>query len=159
MSVTLNQTVERNIMKTCMLVAGMSLLVGSLFAADSPKDEVTAAAKALADKANYSWKQTVTVPEGSRFRPGPTEGKTEKNGFTHVMMSFGDNKTEAVLKGEKAAVTNREGDWQSVSDLGDEGPGRFLGAMLRNFKAPAAPGHRIGVPSQGSHERRRRVCR
>ena len=126
-------------MKTSPMIAGVTFLAGSLvIAAAAPKDDVVAAAKALGDKPNYSWKTTVTVPEGSRFRPGPTEGKAEKNGLTYVTMSFGENKTEAVLKGEKAAVTNREGEWQSVSELGDEGPGRFLGAMLRNFKAPAA---------------------
>jgi len=124
-------------MKTLTLVAGIALLTGSLLGADAPKDEVIAAAKALGDKPNYSWSATVTVPEGSRFRPGPTQGKTEKDGFTHVSMSFGDNKTEAVLKGEKAAVTNREGEWQSLADVGTEGAGRFLGALVRNLKTPA----------------------
>ena len=42
------------------------------------------------------------------------------------------------MKGEKAAV-HREGEWQSLSDVeGGQGPGRFMGAMIRNFKAPAA---------------------
>ena len=136
-SITLIQSMKHT-MKTCTFIAGMTLIVGSLVAADSnPKQEVSAAAKALGDKPNYSWKTTVTVPEGSRFRPGPMEGKTEKDGFTCVTMSFGDNKTEAVIKGEKAAVTDREGEWQSVADLGNEGPGRFLGAMVRNLKTPA----------------------
>jgi hypothetical protein len=126
-------------MKTYPLIAGMTFLVGSfLTAGAAPKDEVAAAAKSLGDKPNYSWTTTVTVPEGSRFRPGPVEGKTEKDGFTYLTMTFGDNKTEVVTKGEKAAVTNREGEWQSVNELGDEGPGRFLGAMVRNFKVPAA---------------------
>ena len=126
-------------MKTCPWITALTLLAGSLVVAEAaPKDDVTAAAKALGDKPNYSWKQTVTVPEGSRFRPGPTEGKTEKDGHTHVTMSFGENKTEAIIKGEKAAVTNRDGEWQSVAELGEEGPGRFLGAMVRNFKAPSA---------------------
>lgn len=125
-------------MKNSMMLGAAALLAGSLLAADSPKDDVTNAAKKLGEKANYSWKTTVVVPESSQFRPGPTEGKTEKDGFTHVTMSFGDNTTQAVIKGEKGAVTNRDGEWQSASELENaEGPGRFLGMMVRNIKTPA----------------------
>jgi hypothetical protein len=54
-------------------------------------------------------------------------------------MSFGDNVTEAVLKGEKAAVTDRDGNWQLASELENaEGPERFRGRMVRNLKTPAA---------------------
>ena len=127
-------------MKTHVLFGTMTLLAGSLIAADSgPKEDIIAAAKKLGDKPNYSWKTTVVVPESAQFKPGPTEGQTEKDGFTHLTMSFGDNTTKAVLKGDKAAVTNPEGGWQSLADLDNaEGPGRFLGRMIRNFKAPSA---------------------
>jgi hypothetical protein len=126
-------------MKKELLFSATALMAASLLAADkSPKDEITAAAKSLSEKANYSWKTTVVVPEGSRFRPGPTEGKTEKDGFTHLTMSFGDNTTQAVLKGDKAASTSPDGGWQSLADLeNSEGPGRFLAAMLRSLKTPA----------------------
>lgn len=126
-------------MKKYILFSATALFAGSLLAADSsPKDDVTAAAKKLGDEANYSWKSTVVVPEGSRFRPGPTEGKTEKNGFTQLTMSFGENTTQAVLKGNKGAVTGRDGGWQSLADLeNSEGAGRFLGRMLQAFKTPA----------------------
>jgi hypothetical protein len=120
--------------------AAMTLLAASVLAADSNlKDDVAGAARKLGEQHNYSWKTTVVVPEGSRFRPGPTEGKTEKDGVTYVKMSFGENITEAVLKGDKGAITDREGAWESVADLDNgEGARRFLGAMVRNFKAPAA---------------------
>jgi hypothetical protein len=126
-------------MKRTILFSAMALLSGSLLAADSnPKDDITTAAKKLAEKANYSWTTTVVVPEGSRFRPGPTEGKTEKDGYTCLSLSFGDNKTQAVLKGDKAAFTDREGEWQSAADQDNsQGPGRFLGRMVRSFKTPA----------------------
>ena len=125
-------------MKSNLLFSATFLLAGSLSAAD-PKNEVAAAAKKLGDQPNYSWKTTVVVPEESRFRPGPTEGKTEKDGFTHLKMSFGENTSEAVLKGNKGAVANREGGWQSLAELeNNEGAGRFLGRILQNFKAPAA---------------------
>ncbi|HYA78900.1 MAG TPA: hypothetical protein VED19_00135, partial [Candidatus Nitrosopolaris sp.] len=87
----------------------------------------------------------VVVPESARFKPGPTEGKTEKGLVTYVKMSFGDITTEIVMKGNKAAVTDPDGNWQSLTNLendakgvGSEGPTRFLVGMVRNFKAPAA---------------------
>jgi hypothetical protein len=124
-------------MKRNMLLGAMSLFAGSLLAADSsPKDDVTNAAKKLGEKASYSWKTTVVVPESSRFKPGPTEGKTEKDGFTYVTWKFGDNTTHVLIKGEKAAVSNPEGEWQSLSEIDSEGPGRFVGGMVRNLKTP-----------------------
>ena len=127
-------------MKSNILVSAVTFLAASVLAADAdPKADVTAAAKKLGEKDNYGWTTTVTVPEGSRFRPGPTEGKTEKDGLIHLTMSFGDNKTQAVLKADKGAVTDPDGGWQSLADLDNaEGPGRFMGRLLRNFKAPAS---------------------
>lgn len=123
-----------------MLITVAVLTTTILVAADSnPKDEVTAAAKKLGDAANYSWRTTVAVPEDSPFKPGPTEGKTEKDGATLLSLSFGENETKAVLKGDKGAATNPEGEWSSLEELSKaEGPGRFMGMMLRNFRAPAA---------------------
>lgn len=114
-------------------------LTNSLFAADStPKDEIIAAAKKLGDAASYSWRAITVVPEGSRFRPGPTEGKIEKDGFTYLSVTMGDNITHAAMKGDKAAISNPEGGWQSVADLEkSEGADRFRAMMMRSFKAPA----------------------
>ncbi|MGZ8939104.1 MAG: hypothetical protein ACXW32_07825, partial [Limisphaerales bacterium] len=129
------------------ILAGAILVTAStsLFAAESSaKDEVTKAAKALAEKPNYSWKTTVVVPEGTQFRSGPTEGKADKDGTTYLTLTFGDNMTEAVIKGDKATYTNQDGDWQSADDTG-EGRGRFMGAMIRNFKAPAAQAPEIAA--------------
>jgi hypothetical protein len=137
-------------MKKTILFSASAWLAGSLLAADSsPKDDITAAAKKLGEQPNYSWKTTVVVPEGSRFRPGPTEGKTEKDGFTCVSLSFGDNTTQVALKGDKAVV-NREGEWQSLADLdSEEGPGRFLGRMLRNLKTPAVQAAELASQTKG----------
>src|SRR3989442_15477362 len=64
-------------MKTNVLFSTMTMLAGSLIAADSsPKDDIIAAAKKLGGQANYSWKTTVVVPESAQFKPGPTEGQT-----------------------------------------------------------------------------------
>ena len=75
-------------LKNILLGAFVAATATSLFAADA-KDEVTKAAKALAEKENYSWKTTVTVPEGTQFRPGPTEGKTAKDGTMYVQAGGG----------------------------------------------------------------------
>ena len=129
-----------------MLFGAVAVLAAiSLNAADSTaKDEITKAAAKLGES-SYSWRTTVVVPEDSPFKPGPTDGKTEKGGFTHVKMSFNENTTEMVFKGDKAAVSGREGGWQSASDLeNSEGPGRFLGMMARNFRPPAVQAAEIG---------------
>lgn len=126
-------------MKTKILISALTLLAGSLVAADSsPKDDVTNAANKLGEKANYSWKQTVVVPESSQFKPGPTEGNTEKDGFTVISWSFNENKWQGVVKGDKGAATDPDGSWQSLAELeGSEGFGRFTAVLLRNLKTPA----------------------
>lgn len=126
-------------MKTRLLLGAAVLLSGLLNAAESsPLNLVTNAAKALSSKPNYSWKTTVVVPEGSRWRPGPTEGKTEKDGYTHVTMTFGENKSEMVFKGEKGALNTPDEGWQSLAELeNSEGRSRFFARMLRNYKTPA----------------------
>lgn len=112
----------------------------TVLAADSgPKEVVLAAAKKLADQPNYSWNTKVVVPESAQFKPGPTSGKTEKDGFTHVTMSFAGNEAGIVTKGDKAAVLDQEGSWKLASELENaEGPGRFLGRMAKSMKTPAA---------------------
>jgi hypothetical protein len=125
-------------MKTKVLLPLTLLVSGALFAADStPKDEVTAAAKKLGDRDNYSWKTTVAVPESAQFKPGPTEGKTQKDGLTWVSMTFGDNTSETYVKGDKAALSSPDGGWQSLADAEkEEGPGRFRAMFARNLKTP-----------------------
>lgn len=125
-------------MKTLTVFTTMALTAGSLFAADAaPKDEVTAAAKALGGKSNYSWKTTVAVPADAQFRPGPTEGKTEKDGFTHVTMSFFDNPVDIVLKGGKGAYKNQDGNWVTAAEAeNEEGPGRWMARLVQNMQTP-----------------------
>lgn len=124
-------------MKKVILCCATMFAASSLFAA-ATKEDVTAAAKKLGEQPNYSWKTTVTVPEGARFHPGPTAGKVEKNGFMDVKITFRNNTFEIVKKGDKGAFTNPEGEWQSVADAESQGGrGRFMAMMVRNMKAPA----------------------
>ncbi len=127
-------------MKRNILLGTLALLAGSLVAANAaPKDDVTAAAKKLADKDNYAWKQKTENAGGGGFGGGASEGKVEKDGYLWVSMTMRDNTIEAVKKGDKGAIKTADG-WQSLSEAtsGDAGPATFAARRLQNFKAPAA---------------------
>lgn len=129
-------------MKKNMIISTLLLTAGVLAAAES--DDVKAAAKKLGEQKSYSWKTTVVVPEGSQFRPGPTEGKTEKDGYTSLSISFGDNTTEAVIKGDKGAA-KMEGEWRSLADMAQDSgqPGAFMARRLQNYRTPAMEAEEI----------------
>ena len=115
----------------------------------SPKDDVNNAAMALANETNYSWEATVEVPEDSQFKPGPTDGKTEKNGYTSLSFSFGDNTTAAVIKGTNGAVQTDDG-WKSLSDaMKDNGDGGFNPTMFHCTDVAELP---------SSRDRKRQSC-
>jgi hypothetical protein len=130
-------------MNRTIVFSALLLAAAPLMAADSsPKDDVTAAAKKLAASDNYTWHTTVVSANEGGFTPGPTDGKTEKDGFTYITFSFGDNTSEAALKGTNGAV-KADGDWTSLTDAAkDDGGGgfnplRFLAMRMQNFKSPA----------------------
>jgi len=144
-------------MKRNSLLASLILLSASALAADSPKADVTAAAKKLSDQSSYSWKSSTENAAaaqggGGRFRPGPTEGKTEK-GSTFLSMVRGENTTEAYLKGGKGAVKLQDG-WKSLTEASaDDGgggfnPGRFLALTLQNYRLPAAEAEELAGKSK-----------
>jgi len=123
------------------------------------KGDVQNAIKKLGDQANYSWTSTPSMGGGgggggARFQPGPTNGKTEKEGYTLLTMTMGENSSEAALKGGKVAVKAQDG-WKSGDELaaarggqqpGGQQPGGrqrgdpagFMARRLSTFKAPAA---------------------
>jgi hypothetical protein len=123
-------------MNRSILSAVLALTATNLLAAE-PKDDVLAAAKKLSQQGNYSWKSSV---EFGNFTGG-TDGKTDKEGLIALSMVFGDNKTEAFLKGDKGAVKTQDRDWQSLAELeaaagSEPGPRTFLLRRLKSFKAP-----------------------
>jgi hypothetical protein len=123
-------------MKKCIILGMMTLVATAILAAE--KDDVVAAAKKLGEQANYSWSTKTVVPEGTQFRPGPSEGKTVKGGVTYFTTSFNDNVSETYVQGEKGAVTNQDGGFSSLAELeNQEGFGRFRAVQARNFRAPA----------------------
>src|SRR6185503_8544090 len=103
--------------------------------AAEPNEEVKAAAKKLAQKPNYSWTLTSKSQGGGGGPAADTEGKAEKDGYTFMTMSFGNNDVEIAFKGDKAAI-KRNDEWKSADEL--EGNSAALARRLKAFKAPAA---------------------
>ena len=129
-------------MKKNILIGAITLLAGSLIAADaSPKEDVLAAAKKLAAQSNYSWKATTDNGANAQFTPGPTEGKTDKGGLIMISMSFNDNTTDGFMKGTNVAVKTDEG-WKTAVEAtsGDGGfnMGSMMARRMQTTKAPAA---------------------
>ncbi len=128
-------------MKTKILLSAAAVLTSSLLAAYAdPKGDVTNAAQKLSGEDNYSWTTTVVVPPDSRFKPGPTNGKTQKDGLTYLKLSMRDNTIEMLMQGSSVAVKDPDpdGGWESLADYqsnDNQGPGRFLGMMTKNFRA------------------------
>lgn len=109
------------------------------------KEDIKAAAKKLEEQGNYSWTSTPKNEGGEgqrRFTMGPTDGKTEKEGFTCLTLKIGETAGEVLMKGGKAAVKTPEG-WKTPEDLrGAGGEGRrnplaMLGRMIQNYKTPS----------------------
>ena len=129
-------------MKKNLLLGMIMLAAGSLLAADSsPKDTVTSAAAALGGQANYSWHSTVASANGNGRFNGPTDGKTEKGGYTWLSMVRNGATTLVVFKGTNGAINTPDNGWQSFAEAtADNGGGfnatTFLVRMSRNLKTP-----------------------
>lgn len=129
-----------------LIVGCVALVAGSSLAVASPQDDLKAAAQKLADANGYSWKSTVENAGGNNNRGGgPSEGKTEKDGYTMVTMTRGDNKIEVLRKGEKVAIKNADGEWKTPAELADANGGgqqanrgRFAGRAAQNLPAKTA---------------------
>jgi hypothetical protein len=133
------RTMQMKGLKMKIMFSAVAAFVGSLVITHAgPADDVSAAAKKLGGESSYSWHTTVVVPEDSQFKPGPTDGKSAE-GMNYVKLSFGDNTTEIFMKGTNAVLSNPDGGWQTLADLAndDQGPGRFMVGMVRNFRTPA----------------------
>jgi hypothetical protein len=121
-----------------LLISALALSAPAFFASADAKDDVTAAAKKLADTGSYAWH---TATEGGFS--STQDGKTQKDGVTHLSTTMRDNTFEVLIKGDKAAVKTDDG-WKSAAELQDaEGPQRFLARMATTFKSPAAQAQEI----------------
>lgn len=117
------------------VIGCVALTAGSSLALGAPQDDLKAAAQKLSDASSYSWKTTIEA--GGNNRGGPSEGKTEKDGYTMVTMTRGDNTSVGLRKGEKMVVKTEDG-WKTQEELasgGGRNPGRFIGMATRNLPA------------------------
>src|SRR5271165_4361776 len=97
-------------MKKFMILSTIAFAAASLLAADAtPKDDVIAAAKKLAEQGNYSWKAVMDLGANAQFTPGPTEGKTDKDGTIWLSVSFNDQVSEGLSKGGKVIAKTDTG--------------------------------------------------
>lgn len=100
------------------------------------KADVKNAVAQLGQQPNYSWISTAQTETASpNLRLGPTEGKTEKNGFTYFKLTLGEDTVEAAFRGIKSAI-KMENDWESSQGL--QGERAWIARRLSAFKAPAA---------------------
>lgn len=124
-------------MKKLSSLSLIAALVCSLHAAETgAKSEVREAIRALGRQSSYSWTSTPKAEAaGAASRQGPTEGKTEKDGYTHFKLVVGENAVEAAFKGGKSAI-KAENDWESAEEL--QGDRQWVAGRLKTFKAPVA---------------------
>lgn len=135
-------------MKPRTFLSGAALLAASLtIASADPKEDVTAAAKKLAEADNYAW--TTKTKSANSDRVTESSGKTTKDGLIHYSITMGDRSVEMVRKGEKGAMKGEEG-WRTFEELenaapaeGDNAqgrrrrPGGFRGGFMRNVEVPS----------------------
>ena len=122
-------------MKNLLALLVLSMLVPSRLAAADASAEVKAAARRLAEQPSYSWTSTPKYqPELPGLSLSPTEGKTEKDGYTSVVFSYNDNEIEMAFKGGKGAIKLQD-EWNSESDL--EGDREWIAQRLKKYKAAA----------------------
>jgi len=130
--------IRRILCTTFALVAATAVAVQA-----DPKDDVTAGVQKLADAANYSWTTTRTTARGTNTQTG----KTEKDGYTSLSLTFGDNTTEILMKGGKVAIKGDSG-WQTPDEIaaadqanggggGGFNPATMMARMAQTFKSPA----------------------
>ncbi len=139
-------------MKHLASLLGLAVLATPLLA-QTPSEEVAAAAKKVADQGGFQWVAKTDFGSGGGgggggrgFRAGPTEGWRDKDGFTLLKVTRGDSTSEIVIKGEKGAF-KEDGTWQAIdTSLGAGGgggggggqpnPGRAAARTLRTFQPP-----------------------
>jgi hypothetical protein len=126
-------------MKQTLIIGLIATTASGLFAADpSSKDQLTKAAKQLAEKPNYSWTTVTKEADGSSGRLGDIEGKTEKGMVTYLTLSPGGIPVEVYMKGTNGTAKALEG-WQTLDEIAQtSGTAAAVVRYLRNYKIPAA---------------------
>lgn len=124
-------------MKTLILSCLGAALAATTLAQAGPADDVKAAATNLLAQPNYSWTTTLELAN-SQFTPGPTDGQTEKGGYTVITRHFNDQAFAMVLKGDKRVLETEDG-WMTAQELEQQGGrGSFMARMKITLPAEEA---------------------
>lgn len=121
------------------LVATMIMLATAGAALADAKEDVLAAARKLADSENYSW--TATTEGAGNVSGGGSEGKTEKDGLTLLVLNLRVGSAKVIFKGDKGAVETPDEGWQSIPSATDDASGRgvlpMVANMIKTYQPPA----------------------
>lgn len=122
-------------MRTFLVLVVLTQIAAVLHGAEpNPLAEVKNAIEQLATQGSYSWTSTPKAePKTSLIRQGPTQGKTEQNGYTYFRFTLEGNAVEVALKGEKSAIKT-EAAWESAKEL--TGDREWIARRLQSFKPP-----------------------
>ncbi|MBL8820241.1 MAG: arabinan endo-1,5-alpha-L-arabinosidase [Planctomyces sp.] len=85
-------------------------------AQESPREIIESALSQLEQARSYQWTTTESSDDARSRRP-PSEGLLRSDGVIVVTSSAQGRRTSVVVSGDRAAVTNREGEWDSISLL------------------------------------------
>lgn len=150
-------------MKHLASLLGLAVLAFPLLA-QTPSEEVAAAAKKVADQGGFQWTAKTDFGSGGgggggRFGAGPTEGWRDKDGLTLLKISRGDSTSQIVIKGDRGAY-QADGTWQAIDTTlgtgggggggggGQRDPGRAAARTLRTFKPPTTEATELAAQSK-----------
>jgi len=126
-------------MKKFILIGLVGLLAGVLSAGEaksSSKEKITAAAKQLGDKDNYSWTTSMKEADGTAGKLGTIDGKAEKGGVTFLGFAIGGLPVEVCMKGDKGTAKALEG-WQTFEEIAQTGgTASAVVRFLRSYQTP-----------------------
>src|SRR4051812_35149873 len=121
LSVHLRMLVKPNMKKLIIPCLVAAFATATSYAA--PADDVKAAAKKLADAANYSWTTTTQNAGGGGGGGGfggggPTSGMAEKSGLIVISREGPNGPTQTIRKGEQTVLQNpQDGQWVTMEEM------------------------------------------
>ena len=106
-------------------------------AVDTLAGRLASAIKQLGSQGIFRWNSEIKIANVPCFRNGRTRGTTISGGMTHVSMAFRPRLRQIVVNSDKAAVLNRESQWETVSlfDRGYSSTG-FSESLAREVQTP-----------------------
>ncbi|MCC9642471.1 arabinan endo-1,5-alpha-L-arabinosidase [Rhodopirellula sp. JC740] len=109
----------------------------NLHAKDLISNQLSMAIEELETKRSYRWVSESELEGQSGFRPGAMRGTTVADDMIALSISFGSRDLQTVIDGEKAAVTDRDGRWETIA-MKDQGysSGKSSASIARNVETP-----------------------